>query len=210
MKKQQFKIEFILVLLVVGFVVSLLQPRTPTDQATAASTLFPLPDTNQEKLWEEHFGMAGLALKDNDFESARQHLEKARALAVDFPPGDRRLAETLDDLGLVYFSMGKPEQAAQIQGSAVAALLMSSGPDDPDLTIYMERYGWAVTKAAGNSSPPTPKEPYRFIADHATGASNQRMVEELKALEAAYWKSGDRVASDFLNDILKGPRRPFQ
>lgn len=126
--------------------------------------------------WEVHFKTAQQAVHEKDFELAERELLAAEQLARLFPAGDKRLAETLDDMGLVYFSMGDPAKAMEVQGRAVAALLLSQGPNDPELDVYIQRFAWAHREAKSDSV--LLRTPVEFLAAYNPGTSDARYMEE--------------------------------
>ena len=48
--------------------------------------------------------------------------------AKNFAERDWRFAETLDELGLIYFMRGQFGESEKAQGAAVAELLLAAGP----------------------------------------------------------------------------------
>ena len=117
-----------------------------------------------------------------------------------FPRGDIRAAETFDELGLAYFRLKDTKRAAEFQGRAVAALLLSQGPDARDLRVFVEHYGYANHESINPDGFPA----FTLVGTHAP-YKGVRFEVELERLIADYRTRGETGAVDFLIKLSKNP-----
>lgn len=147
--------------------------------------------------WEEHFERGSQAAKLGDLELAELHLLRCRGLGKTFPPGDDRLARSLDMLGYVYFNADQYQRSMHHQADAVAALLLARGPGDSRVEGWAKRYLWAKSRTEDglsfrNDDPLA--YPHQFVATYRPLTSAQRHQMELKFLTGAYKLLGDHKA----------------
>ena len=107
-----------------------------------------------EAAWNRSYASGFRATGLGDWNQAEREFCQALEAARHFGPRDWRFAETLDELGLVYYSLGEYDDAEAAQGAAVAELLLALGPQEPrrtdaeavcdaaDLGQYVVRLGW--------------------------------------------------------------------
>ncbi|MGE0488990.1 MAG: hypothetical protein AB7S38_07215 [Vulcanimicrobiota bacterium] len=147
--------------------------------------------------WKQHFSQSFEAIRQEDYARAERHLEQARALAVDFPANDRSLAETYDDMGLLYYKTQRLEQCRQAQVSAITALLLAGGPEDPELELYLDRFGYV----AGDISD-LKEVPARIFKLGVYPVSGPRLEVEGKLLFDAYQARGDSESARLVEVYL--------
>lgn len=155
-----------------------------------------LQERQQE--WKQHFSQSFEAIRQEDYARAERHLEQARALAIDFPPRDRSLAETYDDMGLLYYKTQRLEECRKAQASAITALLLAGGPDDPELGLYLDRFSYV----AGDTSN-LKEAPARIFLLGFYPVSGSRLEVEGKLLFDAYQARGDAESARIIEVYLK-------
>lgn len=198
MKKQRWTFEILAILVVAALLTWFVQEREPdagialAPDGSPKETLTVSETEDLKKQWADHYAIAQQFLEEKKYKAAKSELLTAHMIAVLLPAGDKSLAETLDDLGQVYFRMGKPGRAREYQGRAVAALLLAGGPQDPELDLYIKRYGWAHAEFARNSAKAFAliEEPHEFLAAFAPLVPPERFAQELAMLESDYQKMG--------------------
>lgn len=199
-KKHWSEFELIALLAVVVLTVSHFHRKEERPAATptpvAAVDAIPRDDTR----WQSHFLLAGEAIGLKDWVRAEGELREAHREALLFPAHDKKLAETLDDLGLVYFSQGRLEDAVRVQGQAVASLLLARGPSEPELQLYIQRYQWAV-KQLDTQPPNVPVQAYEFLAHYDPGMPAQRYQRELQRLRGDYEALGQTESLEALERL---------
>lgn len=104
----------------------------------------PPPAEPDAQLWAELMRQGNEAMKGNDFQAAELRFKEALAQAELFPAFDDKMAETLDDMGLLYFQTGQLERCLETQRSAVAALVLAAGPQDSRCRLFLERLHYAA------------------------------------------------------------------
>jgi len=137
-----------------------------TDEPAEPGVLRPIPASCRERVavtpdgspaeaaWNRSYANGFRATGLADWNLAEAEFCRALEAARSFGPRDWRFAETLDELGLVYYSLGEYDDAEAAQGAAVAELLLALGPQDArlpgaeavcdaaDLGQYVVRLGW--------------------------------------------------------------------
>lgn len=129
-------------------------------------------------------------------ERAVEPLSEAAEIAAGFPVGDRCLAETYDDLAQAYFRMKEFKEAEAAQGKAVAALVLADGPDARDLSIFVERFGFATHQSINPEGFPA----YTLIGTH-TPYEGARLERERELLINSYRQRGDLQAVEYLQSL---------
>ena len=139
--------------------------------AEAGATPEALPENDADRLWNTSYQEGFRAIEAGDYVSAEGEMCRALFAARQFGPRDWRFAETLDELGLIAFQFGEFERAEQMQGAAVAEMLLAVGPGGelphrldasegavrrPDCSssvrVYTQRLGWVFDQLPGNRS----------------------------------------------------------
>jgi tetratricopeptide (TPR) repeat protein len=110
----------------------------------AAATSAPIAVSGAEaSLWQSLYREAQDALAQGD--NARAESRLLSALKVAPQAGAAALHETLDDLGLVSYRLGKYQESADYQKRAVEAAEQLSNPDrDATVALYESRYSMAL------------------------------------------------------------------
>ena len=144
--------------------------------------------------WYDQFAIAQQALERDELLKAERALVTAEFLARGLNAGDSSLAQTLDDLGQVNFRMGKFKKAEDYQGQAVAALLLAKGPEAEELSIYIQRYGWAQKAVQKAHAVPTTPPAVDFLSSYSPGYSENRLKQELSRLRGEYAQFNDQDA----------------
>lgn len=157
--------------------------------------------------WHAHYHDGWMAIRVGDHAQAQQHLTEALRHATHFDSADRRLPETLDDLGLVYFQLGKDFEAEQMQGQAVTELLLAKGARDPDLPIFIARLGYIYQRQGRPSEiSPIQEQPY-MIFEKGYAIHNLRLAERLDALSYEYERDGNTEAVKYLSALARSIRK---
>ncbi len=129
------------------------------------------PEDDADRLWNTSYREGFRAIEAGDYPTAEREMCRALFAAGQFGPRDWRFAETLDELGLIAFQFGELERAEQMQGAAVAEMLLAVGPSgEPPhrldasqgavmgsecgsgVRVYTERLGWVFERLPGNRS----------------------------------------------------------
>lgn len=130
--------------------------------------------------WYAHHHDGWLAIRAGDYAQAQQHLTEALRYAEHFDSVDRRLSETFDDLGLVYYQLGKDFEAEQMQGRAVTELLLAKGARDSDLPIFITRLGYIYQRQGRPSEITLIKEQPYMIFEQGYATHNLRLASTLR------------------------------
>jgi tetratricopeptide (TPR) repeat protein len=165
-----------------------------SNRQEAGSQPDPAPDAIAR--WEELYKLGNEQIHDRQMKEAIESLSQAAEIATQLPAGDHRVAETFDDLGLAYYQSKELEKAKLAQGKAVAALLLSQGPEASDLNIFLERYGYATSQTIHLPDFPA----YSFVGTHPP-YGGERFQQELDALIALYEEMGNKSAVTYLGDL---------
>lgn len=166
-----------------------------------------ITDDQRNQAWQVDYNDGWAAIDQKDYETAESCLLRALSHAEHFESNDRRLAETLDDLGLVYFSLGHDYHAELMQGRAVVQLLLAKGFNDPDLPVFITRLGYIL--AHQNQSDkllPLKKSPYKIFELGYT-TENRQLARRLDALIVEYERIEDFEAVDYLSRLVTRIRR---
>lgn len=73
----------------------------------------------RERIWCVENNIAFLQMKLNRMDEAHAHIEKARAILIEYGAKQERLAEVADSLALIYLAEGKAEDAFFASADAV-------------------------------------------------------------------------------------------
>ena len=166
-----------------------------------------LSDASRNRLWYALYDDAWEAIRNEDYALASKILQTALAHAEHFDTSDRRLAETLDDLGLVYFQLNNDFTAEMMQGRAVSELLLARGPGDPHVAVFITRLGM-IYKRQGRSDTiaALQEKPYQ-IFELGYVVEDARLARRLDALAYEYHRAGGADASEYLTRLAGGIRR---
>lgn len=99
--------------------------------------------------WYQHFAAGEWYFAHDQIQRAETELKAALKIANRFPPGDRRLERTLEDLGRLYEHQARLDQAQSMYGLLVAAIEVRAGNDSPQLLDPLAALG-RVALSAGD------------------------------------------------------------
>lgn len=142
------------------------------------------------------------AINRKNYRLAEKHLLLALQHAEDFESTDRRLAETLDDLGLVYFQLGNDYLAEQMQGRAATELLLTRGPSDPDIALFLTRLGYIFNRRGDPQSIEPLKEQPFTIFELSYTSHDEKLAVRLDALIYEYERAGQDQAAEYLSNLV--------
>lgn len=163
--------------------------------------------------WHINYQDGWEAINHKNYVLAEEHFLLALQHAEAFESTDRRLAVTLDDLGLVYFQLGNDYLAEQMQGRAVTELLLTRGPDDPDIAVFLTRLDYIFKRqGATQHTERLSKKPFT-IFDLSYVAHDADLSARLDALIYEYERAGQGEAVDYLSSLIyqiryKNPSTP--
>lgn len=159
-----------------------------------------------ESRWNKHYSDGHTAIRKGDYSFAEQEMCLALDQAINFGERDWRYAETLDELGLIYFMLGDFELSEKAQGAAVAELLLAIGPTKINETktrkvsYFIQRLGRIYDKQERSDlTEKLAKRPHR-IYDLAYIPLDQKLAQRLGWLVSEYLGFEDIHAS---NDLLR-------
>ena len=172
--------------------------------------------------WGESYRRGLGAIAREDFALAEREMCAALAAVRDAPARDWRFAETLDELGLIAFSLRDYELAERVQGAAIAEMLLAVGPrgepfDDrapsdqapirPDcrsgIGSYTTRLGWIHERVAGPlTAAELGRAPWRVFAAGYVPL-DERLASRLDWLVAQYLLEENLTATDELGELQR-------
>ncbi|NOZ93438.1 MAG: hypothetical protein GXP47_01700 [Acidobacteria bacterium] len=137
--------------------------------------------------WEYHQRLGERLFAYGRTAQAEAELKKALKIAGAFPPGDRRLEATLEDLGKLYENQERVDKAQAMYSLLLAAVEARAGKDSPELLPPLAAAG--RTALAGGDVPTAKEDLNRYAALAAqTGAADldrYRSVLEMLSRMAA-------------------------
>lgn len=172
-----------------------------------------------EAAWNRSYANGFRATGLGDWNRAELEFCQALEAARSFGPRDWRFAETLDELGLVYYSLGEYHDAEAAQGSAVAELLLALGPQDrrppdaaeavcdaADLEQYVVRLGWVWARQGRDDDVETLRlRPYEiFGRDYLP--HDAALAARLEWLVSQYLRREDLDAVTRLESLMSAMR----
>lgn len=162
-----------------------------------------------EAIWNDAYQAGFEATRRGDHEAAKLAMCQALAAVSNSPADDWRFAETLDELGLVFYRLRDYDTCVAVQGRAVAEILLAQGPDSPDVGKYVERLLFA--DEAWSSSDPghmviglrkLKRDPYRIFGELDLIDWTPSARGRLQWLRAEYLKRENLLAASFLARAL--------
>lgn len=187
-RKAKRKLEFVCILALVTVIAAFTSGEIPKEGDVR--------EAEARELWEKLYKKGTDYIYLGKPERAVEPLSEAAKIAVNFPAGDRNLAETYDDLAQAYFRMKEYQKAEAAQGKAVAALVLAEGPDARDLSIFVERFGFATHQSINPEGFPA----YTLVGTH-TPYDGERFERERETLIVRYRDRGDLQAVEFLESL---------
>jgi len=112
--------------------------------------------------WEYHQRLGERLFAYGRTAQAEAELKKALKIAGSFPPGDRRLEATLEDLGKLYENEERLEEAQAMYSLLLAAVEARAGNDSPELLPPLAAAG--RTALAGGDVPTAKEDLNRYAA----------------------------------------------
>lgn len=196
--------EPLILLLLVGVAVAWWQNQASTSQAPqAAAQAAPQVDDGELRArWQGEFNEAQRLLAENRLDEAEPYLLRALDLAKALPANDKAVAETYDDLGQLYYRMGRFEDCELAQGRAVAALALAGGLKAAELRLYISRHNLARNELKASSKEP---DPAQFIMDYPPYTGG-RLKAELQALLDSDLDGASRQKLTMLADAVHASR----
>ena len=85
-------------------------------------------DADTPARWNDAYNRGFRAIQAGEYFTAESEMCRALLAAREFDARDWRFAETLDELGLIAFEARNFELAEQMQGAAIAEMLLAVGP----------------------------------------------------------------------------------
>jgi tetratricopeptide (TPR) repeat protein len=90
-----------------------------------------------ETQWKQYMDAAGAAYQRGDYEEAVGQTKAALKEAEDFGEQDPRLATTLNNLAVLYESLGRHGKAEPLYKRSLAIAEKALGPEHPDLAAIL-------------------------------------------------------------------------
>ncbi len=134
----------------------------------------------QEAAWREHIRNGEWYFTVGRITQAEAELEAALEIANRFPPGDRRLERTLEDLGKLYEHQGRTADAQARYQLLLAAVEYRAGKESPELLEPLAAVG--RTALAGGDIP-TAREAFERFVSIARASGKADPDEERGVLE---------------------------
>lgn len=170
--------------------------------------------------WNDSYRQGLLEINAGQFVQAESSMCLALQSARRFEARDWRFSETLDELGLIAFELRDFQLAEQMQGAAIAEMLLAAGPGgeplrDADLSrhrnihedcrsgirVYMTRLGWIHEQMRGRISiDELNAAPWRVFAVGYLPLDSQ-LAERLDWLVAQYLLLENVDAADRLAEL---------
>lgn len=184
------------------------------DPAPARAT--PEPDSR----WNEFYRGGIEAVERGAYADAEAGMCRALLVAREFGPRDWRFAETLDELGLIAYSVRDFELAERMQGAAIAEMLLAVGPHGEPFRdvgpseqapirrdcrsgvhVYTTRLGWIDEQAPTRIAPSElERAPWRVFAAGYLPLDAD-LAKRLDWLISRYLLEENLVAADELSEL---------
>jgi hypothetical protein len=178
--------------------------------------------SDPEARWNESYRRGFRALEREDYHDAEQHMCHALMAARGFGPRDWRFAETLDELGLIAFTLRDFDRAEHVQGAAIAEMLLAVGPHgepfrDKDASeqapiredcrsgihVYTTRLGWIHDQVPGRiATAELARTPWRIFAAGYLPLDAQ-LAKRLDWLISRYLLEENLAAAEELGDLQR-------
>ncbi|MEL7058751.1 MAG: hypothetical protein AAGN46_01870 [Acidobacteriota bacterium] len=199
------------------------EPRwLPASCDAALHGLSAAPDARSAARWNRDYRAGIEAIGVRDLDRAEALFCRSLQAARSFPAEDLRFAETLDELGLVFYLRADLENAEAMQGAAVTERLLSVGAPRgleaevsatsclSSVGVYLKRLGWIAERQGwAEEHASWVAAPYRILA--ARYIPDRVVRSRIDGLIATYLLLEDYAAADWLTawqDELSVPSDP--
>jgi Transposase and inactivated derivatives len=154
-------------------------------------------------------GAAELAAGAGDFTSAEQHLSRAVELEeVSFGPMHAELASILNNLGVVYERLDRPEKAEGCYRRAYAIAKASLPPGDPGIELSAKgRTALRELVADGNTRQKIVKRA-RIVLMSAEGHGTVAIMRAVGVAKTTVWRWQEYFAEAGVAGLVKGRSKP--
>lgn len=186
-------------------------------------------EKDADSRWNDAYRRGWRSIEDAAYVEAESAMCRALLAAREFGPRDWRYAETLDELGLIAFQLRDFELAEQVQGAAIAEMLLAVGPHGEPLRdsetsaqspirpgcrsgvrAYATRLGWIHERTRGRvAADALAAEPWR-IFDAGYLPLDPDLAQRLDWLVSQYLLEENLAAADALSslqDKIRGDER---
>ena len=124
----------------------------------------------QSSSWETHATAGEAAYEQGRYAEAEVQLKAALQEAESFEPDDPRLAQSLNNLGLLYEAQGKYAEAEPLYQRALGIWEKALGPDHPNAATSLENYAALLRKTDREAEAAKMEARAKAIRNrHATG-----------------------------------------
>lgn len=106
-----------------------------------SSLVFPAQGHGQETLWQRYKAAGNAAAQQGRYEEAERLFRAAIEQAEQFGTLDPRLAESLNELAILYATQHKFAQAEPLFQRSLGVCVAALGPDHPDVAIILRNMG---------------------------------------------------------------------
>jgi hypothetical protein len=175
-----------------------------------------------EARWNQAYRRGFRAIERREYDVAEQQMCRALFAASRCGPRDWRFAETLDELGLIAFTLRDYDLAERVQGAAIAEMLLAVGPHGepfrdqdaseqapirPDcrsgINVYTTRLGWIHERVSGRiTTSELGRAPWRIFAAGYLPL-DPHLARRLDWLVSQYLLEENLVAADELTDLQR-------
>jgi len=181
-----------------------------------------LRTSDSESRWNQFYQRGFRAIERGDHDAAEQEMCRALLAAHRFGPRDWRFAETLDELGLIAFTLRDFDLAERVQGAAIAEMLLAVGPHGEPfrnksaseqapiredcrsgIRVYTTRLGWIHERVPGRiTTSELGRAPWRTLAAGYLPL-DAHLAKRLDWLVAQYLLEENLVAAEELSDLQR-------
>ena len=99
--------------------------------------LWPAHAVAQQGDWERRLRAGEAANQQGNYAEAVKQTKAALSLAEAFGPNDPRLAQTLNNLAVLYSRQGRDAEAELLYKRALAIVEKALGPEHPEVAIFL-------------------------------------------------------------------------
>ncbi len=132
--------------------------------------------------WKEHIRDGEWYFTVGRLRQAEAELRAALEIANGFPPGDRRLERTLEDLGKLYENEGRNDEAQAMDQLLLAAVEQRAGQESPELLEPLAAVGRTALRGGDVPTAREAFERYVTIAERTKDADPDALRTVLSTL----------------------------